>query len=49
MRRGVVAPVHLNPCRLDHVDRCRHHREDGLVGGQKLGESIVVGFDCECA
>ena len=40
MRGCVVAPVDLKPCRLDHVDRGRHHREDGLVGGQKLGESL---------
>jgi hypothetical protein len=49
VRGCVVATVHLDACRLDHVDRGRHHPEDSVVSRQKISESFVVGLDCESA
>ena len=45
----VVARVHCQPGRLDHMDCRGHHGYDGVVGGQELRQPLIAGFDCERA
>ena len=38
MRRRLVVGVDRQPGRLHHVDGGRHHGDDGVVAGEKLGQ-----------